>query len=104
MGAGLAVACRSGVAAVLIALYLGVALTAAVRREEAFLRQRFGDRYDRYRRGEATRGGGTANDIAVENQARRFSFARARANHEHRAVIGLLLAVLLLALKVARNV
>src|SRR5213593_1183454 len=52
MGLGLAIACASITVAVLIAAYLTVTLTAAVRSEEAFLRRKFGDRYGRYRRGE----------------------------------------------------
>ena len=35
--------------AALIAVYLVVTLTAAIKSEEAFLRRTFGDRYDRYR-------------------------------------------------------
>ena len=91
IGVGLAIAAGSGVVALLIGLYLVVALTIAARSEEAHLRRRFGDRYDRYRSGEV-------------DTTRRFSWARVSANHEHRALIGFLLAVGLLALKAARNV
>ena len=85
MGVGLAIASGRVVVALLIAAYLIVALTIAVKSEEAFLRRAFGDGYDRYRRGgEASR--------AVSQGDRRFSVAQARANREHRAVIGLLLA------------
>src|SRR3954465_11686838 len=49
MGAGLAVASNSVAAGGVIALYLTVTLTAAIRSEEAFLRRTFGDRYARYR-------------------------------------------------------
>ena len=104
MGAGLAVACASVPVAVLVALYLGVTLPAAARRESAFLRRTFGERYDRYRRGAAGRGEDGADSQSGEGAARRFSLARALANHEHRALIGLLLAELLLALKAAANV
>jgi protein-S-isoprenylcysteine O-methyltransferase Ste14 len=93
MGAGLAVASNSFVVGAVIALYLAATLTAAVRTEEAFLRGRFGDRYERYRRG-----GGAAKDAS-----RRFSLAQAIANREHRAVVGLALAVLLLVLKATYN-
>jgi len=93
MGVGLAVACASVIVAAVIALYLTLTLTAAMRREEAFLRQAFGDRYDRYRRGSAS----ASSDDAF--QARRFSMQQALANREHRAVVGLLLATLLLVLK-----
>jgi protein-S-isoprenylcysteine O-methyltransferase Ste14 len=94
MGAGLALASGSASVAVLIALYLAMALPAAARRETAFLRERFGEEYQQYRSG--------TGDLATGE--RRFSFARAFANHEHRAVIGLFLSVLLLALKVRANV
>jgi hypothetical protein len=97
MGAGLAIASGRALVAVLIAAYLVVTLTVAARTEEGFLRGRFGDSYDRYRRGDA------AADRAGDS-GRRFSLAQAMANHEHRALIGLVLAVLLLALKAARNV
>ena len=91
MGAGLAVACGSLLVAVLIALYLSLALTVAARGEEAYLRRTFGERYTRYE--------GGAVDVA-----RRFSMSQAIANREHRAVMGLVAAVLLLALKAARIV
>jgi hypothetical protein len=75
----------------LVAAYLGVMLTAAIRSEEAFLRRTFGDQYDRYRAGAA----------AVSR--RRFSLRQARANHEPRAVAGVLAAILLLVAKAAYN-
>ena len=91
MGVGLAVVSGSIAVAGLIALYLTVTLTAAIKSEEAFLRGAFGDRYDRYRGG------------AAEGRVRRFSLAQAIANREHRAVAGLVVAVLLLALKATYN-
>jgi protein-S-isoprenylcysteine O-methyltransferase Ste14 len=92
MGAGLAIASGRVLVACLIAGYLIVALTIAAKSEEAFLRRTFGDWYDRYRRGgEESKGAGQSD--------RRFSLAQARANREHRALIGLLLATMLLALK-----
>ncbi|MES1254635.1 MAG: methyltransferase [Acidobacteriota bacterium] len=91
MGAGLAVASGRLVVAGLVAAYLLVTLTAAVKNEEAFLRRTFGDRYDTYR-------GGKGGD-----PLRRFSLARARANREYRAVAGLALALLLLGLKASYN-
>jgi len=93
MGAGLAVASASVIAAIAIALYLVVTLTAAIRSEENFLRTAFGGEYDQYRRRQASGAG----------DARRFSAARAIANHEHRAAIGLAVAVLLLLLKATYN-
>ena len=97
MGTGLAIASSRAIVAALIAAYLIIALTVAARTEEGFLRQAFGDSYDRYRRGDAAADRGGA-------RGRRFSLAQAMANHEHRALIGLVLAMLLLALKAARNV
>jgi hypothetical protein len=93
MGLGLALASGSLVVAVMVAVYLSGTITAAMKNEEAFLRKRFGDEYDRYRQGRTT-----------DATNRRFSVSRAIANHEHRAVVGLLLAMLLLALKAAANV
>jgi hypothetical protein len=97
MGCGLAIASGSAVVFALVALYLGVTITAAVRSEEAFLRARFGARYDEYRRGSAS-----PRDTAAIT--RRFSIAQALANREHRAIAGFVLAIVLLALKAAYNV
>jgi hypothetical protein len=91
MGAGLAVACASWIVALLIAVYLGTTITAAVKSEEAFLRRTFGDRYDRYRR-----------EGAVD-ASRRFSPAQAMRNREWRALAGLALALLLLTWKATYN-
>jgi hypothetical protein len=85
MGAGLAIASASAAAFVLIAIYLGVTLTAAVRSEKAFLRRTFGDRYDRYRQGDTA--------------SRSYSLTQAVQNREYRGVVGLAIAVGLLALK-----
>ncbi len=52
MGIGLAAASNSIAVAVLIAVYLGVTIPVAIKAEEAFLRRRFDDEYDRYRRGD----------------------------------------------------
>jgi protein-S-isoprenylcysteine O-methyltransferase Ste14 len=96
MGVGLSVASRSATVAILIALYLGATLMAAIRSEEAFLRRSFGDRYDRYRR---TGTGGPP----VTGVDRGFSLAQAIANREHRAAAGLVLALLLLFWKTTYN-
>ena len=95
MGAGLGIASHSVVVMALIALYLWLTLTAAIASEEAYLRRTFGDQYDLYRQGLADRARAHAN--------RAFSFERAIANREHRAVIGLILTVLLLLLKATYN-
>jgi protein-S-isoprenylcysteine O-methyltransferase Ste14 len=94
MGAGLAVASGSLVAGAVIVAYLALTITAAVRTEEAFLRRRFGDQYERYRRGAGARDG---------SSARRFSWKQAVANREYRTVLGFLAVVLLLAAKATYN-
>jgi protein-S-isoprenylcysteine O-methyltransferase Ste14 len=83
---GIAVACASLMVALVGAIYLGVTYIAAIRSEEAGLRAKFGREYDDYRAGRAT-------------DDRAFSLARARRNREYRAVIGLVVATVLLALK-----
>jgi protein-S-isoprenylcysteine O-methyltransferase Ste14 len=88
MAAGVAIAAASWLAAVLVAVHMGVTIAAAVRTEEAFLRSRFGDEYDAY----AAR--------RAPEMTRRFSLARAWRNREYRAVAGLLLAILALGVKV----
>ncbi|MDE3156545.1 MAG: isoprenylcysteine carboxylmethyltransferase family protein [Acidobacteriota bacterium] len=87
IGAGLAVGARSLPAAVLIAVYLVVMVTAAIRSEEAFLTGKFGAQYETYRQAGAER---TA-------AARRFSARQALANREYRAVVGVLVVLALLA-------
>ncbi|MGE0592625.1 MAG: isoprenylcysteine carboxylmethyltransferase family protein [Vicinamibacterales bacterium] len=89
MALGILVAARSPVAALLTTLYMVATLTAAIRSEEAFLRERFGDTYDRYAAATA------------EPVYRRFSVARAVRNREYRAVLGVAAGFGLLALKLA---
>lgn len=91
IGAGLAMASGSVMAAVIIAAYLAITLTAAIRNEEAFLRRVFGDAYEEYRH------------TGVVDAHRRFSLARAMANREYRAVVGLGISVLLLVWKATYN-
>ncbi len=94
MGLGVGVASHSLIAIGLVALYLAVTLTAAIRTEEAHLRALFGDYYDRFKRGELLR----------DTEANRpFSLAQALANREPRAVAGLLAVWLLLFLKATYN-
>ena len=87
IGIGVAVASASRIVAVLVAAYLALTLSAAIRTEEADLTSKFGSRYPQYREGLAP----AAN--------RRFSVQRAFANREYRAVAGLALALALLAWK-----
>ena len=97
MGAGLAVTSNSVAVAGVIALYLAVTITAAIKNEEAFLRRTFGDRYDRYRYGRP------AVAAPDEDANRHFSLSQAMANREHRALVGFAVAVLLLVLKATYN-
>jgi protein-S-isoprenylcysteine O-methyltransferase Ste14 len=96
MGVGLAFACANWIVTAIVAVYLITTLTAAIRSEEAFLRRTFGDEYDLYRSGvEAKR--------ATSASRRPFSLRQAMANREYRAVAGLTVAMLLLALKASYN-
>ena len=91
IGAGLASASGRAAAASIVAVYLAITLTAAIRSEEAFLRRVFGDQYEEYRH------------TGVVDTQRRFSLARAMANREYRAVVGLGVSVLLLVWKATYN-
>ena len=103
MGVGLAVASNSVAVGGVVALYLAVTLIAAIRNEEAFLRRTFGDRYDRYRRGGPGGPGGPDATAVAADARRRFSLVQATANREHRALVGLAVAILLLVLKATYN-
>ncbi len=87
VGIGLILVSKSWVDAVIVAVYLAVTLTAAIRTEEAFLREKFGAEYDAYRAGHSVR--------------REFSVVRAIRNREHRAILGLAVGLALLALRMA---
>jgi protein-S-isoprenylcysteine O-methyltransferase Ste14 len=94
MGLGFGLASHNLIAIGLIALYLALTLTAAIKSEEAFLRRTFGEDYDRFKRGEFVRD---------PNVRRRFSLAQAIANREPRAAAGLAIAWLLLLWKATYN-
>jgi len=85
MAAGIVVACRSVAVGCLVLVYMAATIGAAIRTEEAFLRERFGEAYDAYAQDRAPR---------VE---REFSFERAWRNREYRALVGLVLTLLLLS-------
>jgi protein-S-isoprenylcysteine O-methyltransferase Ste14 len=87
MGVGLAIAAHSVIVTALVLGYLGVTLAAAISREEAHLTEKFGAAYPAYREGVA------------RAEARRFSIRRAVKNREYRALIGLVVAFALLALR-----
>ena len=97
MGIGLAIACASAAVAVLIGTYLATTLTAAIKSEEAYLRRAFGEQYDLYRSGVAEKRRRQA------ASGRRFSLQQAIANREYRAVVGLVVAILMLVLKATYN-
>jgi hypothetical protein len=88
MGLGFVIACGSVLVAVVVLAYLGVTLMAAILTEEAVLRERFGNEYDRYA------------DGLTSNSDRRFSVDRAIDNREYRAIFGLASVVGLLAFRI----
>ena len=91
IGAGLAIGSGSIVVAGIVAAYLAVTLTAAIKNEEAFLREEFGGAYDEYR------------VQRVVDRERPFSWKRAMGNREYQAVAGVAVALLLLVLKATYN-
>ena len=89
IGVGFAVAARHAVVAVIVAAYLLLTLTAAMRSEEAHLREKFGDEYDAYAEKRAA---------AME---RSFSWRRAMQNREYQAILGLAAGLAILWMKAA---
>jgi protein-S-isoprenylcysteine O-methyltransferase Ste14 len=88
IGIGIAVASASWMVAALVLGYVATTIMAAIRAEEAHLREKFGSEYDAY----AAR--------TAPPMVRSFSLTRALANREHHTVLGLVVALLVLALKV----
>lgn len=91
LGAGLAIASGRVVVAVLVLAYLATTLAAAIKTEEVFLKDAFGDGYTRYRLG------------AVDLDSR-FRLSQALANGEHRTVVGIAIVLGLLFVKMSRSV
>jgi len=87
IGIGMAVVANNLIVAAIVIAYLVLTLTAAMRSEEAHLREKFGDAYDAYAEKRAPK---------VE---RSFSWQRAIYNREHHTIAGLLAGLLLLAAK-----
>jgi protein-S-isoprenylcysteine O-methyltransferase Ste14 len=85
IGIGIAVASNNLIVGAIVIAYLALTLTAAMRSEEAHLREKFGDAYDAYAEKRAQR---------VE---RSFSWRRAISNREHHTIAGLLTGLSLLA-------
>jgi hypothetical protein len=78
---------RSWIVAAIVVAYLGTTMVAAIRAEEAHLREKFGGQYDAY-----------AASVAPP-MVRRFSLSRALGNREHHTLAGLVIALALLAIK-----
>lgn len=87
IGLGMAVVANNAIVVVMVIAYLALTLAAAIRSEEAHLREKFGDAYDAYAQKRAPR---------VE---RSFSLPRAIANREHHTIAGLVTGLLMLAMK-----
>ena len=85
IGAGFVVAAHSLLVALVVALYLGATLIAAIRAEEAHLDEKFEGAYAEYRAGRA------------HAMSRRFSWSRLHANREGRAILGLVVGFAFLA-------
>lgn len=92
IAAGIAIVAARWAVAALVAAYVASTLTAAIRSEEAHLRDKFGAEYDAYAASQAP------------PMHRSFSLKRALANREHHTVAGLLAALALLALKVSLSI
>ena len=85
IGIGMAVIANHLIVALIVIAYLALTLTAAMRSEEAHLREKFGDAYDAYAQKRAAK---------VE---REFSWNRAVYNREHHTIAGLVSGLLILA-------
>jgi protein-S-isoprenylcysteine O-methyltransferase Ste14 len=92
LAAGIVVAARSYVLAILAVVYMSTTVLAAIRIEEAFLRTAFGDSYDRYARAEGSAA------------PRRFSLELAMRNKEYLAVSGVAVGFGILALRLLLHV
>lgn len=88
IGIGMAVIANNIAVAAVVVTYLVLTLTAAMRSEEAHLREKFGDAYDAYAQKRAP---------SIE---RSFSWQRAIYNREHHTIAGLLTGLALFAAKI----
>jgi protein-S-isoprenylcysteine O-methyltransferase Ste14 len=88
IGIGFAVAANHIIVGAMVAAYLLLTLTAAMRSEEAHLREKFGDAYDAYAQKRA------------EPMRRRFSWQRAIYNREHHTIAGLSAGFAILVAKI----
>jgi len=87
IGLGIAGASYNLAVAAIVVAYMALTLTAAMRSEEAHLREKFGDAYDAYAEKRAA------------PMDRPFSWARAIGNREHHTMLGLATGLGLLAVK-----
>lgn len=87
IGIGIAVASNNLMVAAIVVAYMALTLTAAMRSEEAHLREKFGDAYDAYAEKRAT------------PMDRPFSWSRAIGNREHHTMLGLATGLTLLVFK-----
>ena len=87
IGVGIAVASHHWIVAAMVVTYMALTLTAAMRSEEAHLREKFGDAYDAYAEKRAA------------PMDRPFSWARAIGNREHHTMAGLAAGLGMLAMK-----
>ena len=87
IGVGIAIASHHWLVAALVTAYMALTLTAAMRSEEAHLREKFGDAYDAYAEKRAA------------PMDRPFSWSRAIGNREHHTIAGLAAGLTLLAIK-----
>jgi protein-S-isoprenylcysteine O-methyltransferase Ste14 len=85
LGVGFAIAANNVITAVIVATYLAVTITAAIRAEEEHLTDKFGEAYPAYRNGHTA------------ETSRRFSVERALRNREYRALAGFIVVIALLA-------
>jgi protein-S-isoprenylcysteine O-methyltransferase Ste14 len=88
IGIGMAIVANHAIVAAIVIAYLVLTLTAAMRSEEAHLREKFGDAYDAYAEKRAPQVG------------RAFSWQRSLRNREHHTIGGLLVGLALLAAKI----
>lgn len=87
IGLGIAVASHNPIVAAIVVAYMVLTLTAAMRSEEAHLREKFGDAYDAYA------------EKRVAPMDRPFSWSRAIGNREHHTMLGLATGLALMAMK-----
>lgn len=91
MAVGFAVAAGRLEVVAMVAAYMGLTLLAAMRTEERALDEKFKGEYSAYREGRAT------------PVARQFSWQRVVANREYRAATGVVIGLVVLAIKLVAS-